>query len=40
MMEIRLPLAEVLAKHILIVFDSCFAGPSFLHAREIPRRGS
>jgi formylglycine-generating enzyme required for sulfatase activity len=33
MMEIRLPLAEVLAKHILIVFDSCFAGTIFL-ARE------
>jgi len=32
-MEIRLPLAEVLAKHILIVFDSCFAGTIFL-ARE------
>jgi formylglycine-generating enzyme required for sulfatase activity len=33
MMEIRLPLAEVLAKHILVVFDSCFAGTIFL-ARE------
>jgi formylglycine-generating enzyme required for sulfatase activity len=33
MMEIRLPLAEALAKHILIVFDSCFAGTIFL-ARE------
>jgi formylglycine-generating enzyme required for sulfatase activity len=33
MMEIRLPLAEVLAKHILIIFDSCFAGTIFL-ARE------
>jgi hypothetical protein len=33
MMEIRVPLAEVLAKHILIVFDSCFAGTIFL-ARE------
>jgi formylglycine-generating enzyme required for sulfatase activity len=39
MMEIRVPLAEVLAKHILIVFDSCFAGTIFL-AREgnaVPR---
>jgi hypothetical protein len=30
MMEIRVPLAEVLARHILIVFDSCFAGTIFL----------
>ncbi len=30
MMEVRVPLAEVLAKHILIVFDSCFAGTIFL----------
>jgi hypothetical protein len=29
MMEIRSPLAEVLAKHILFVFDSCFAGTIF-----------
>jgi hypothetical protein len=33
MMEIRLLLAEALGKHILIVFDSCFAGTIFL-ARE------
>jgi hypothetical protein len=33
MMEMRLHLAEALAKHILIVFDSCFAGTIFL-ARE------
>ena len=33
MMEIRIPLAEVLAKHILMVFDSCFAGTIF-QARE------
>jgi formylglycine-generating enzyme required for sulfatase activity len=29
MLEIRSPLAEVLAKHILFVFDSCFAGTIF-----------
>jgi hypothetical protein len=29
MMEIRSPLAEVLAKHILVVFDSCFSGTIF-----------
>src|SRR5229473_3485035 len=29
MMEIRSPLAEVLAKHILLVFDSCFSGTIF-----------
>jgi hypothetical protein len=29
MMEISLPLAEVPAKHILFVFDSCFAGTIF-----------
>jgi hypothetical protein len=30
MKEILVPLAEVFAKHILIVFDSCFAGTIFL----------
>jgi hypothetical protein len=30
MLEIRVPLAEVLAKHILMIFDSCFAGTIFL----------
>src|SRR5882672_7418000 len=29
MMEIRAPLAEVLAQHILFVFDSCFSGTIF-----------
>jgi Caspase domain len=29
MMEIRSPLSEVLAKHILVVFDSCFSGTIF-----------
>jgi hypothetical protein len=29
MMEIRAPIAEVLAQHILFVFDSCFAGTIF-----------
>jgi carboxyl-terminal processing protease len=29
MMEIRAPLAEVLAQHVLFVFDSCFAGTIF-----------
>lgn len=29
MMELKAPLAEVLAQHILVVFDSCFAGTIF-----------
>jgi Caspase domain len=39
MMEIRSPLAEVLAKHILVVFDSCFSGTIFTSrgANDPPR---
>jgi hypothetical protein len=29
MMEIRAPLAEILARHVLFAFDSCFAGTIF-----------